>query len=163
MSNYSKIALLGLATALASAPSPVRAQDTPLDPRSSLAIDLPNDSPVTLLQADMGESRASARGGAMVLDLHVALKLRNSSQNRIRGVTMLVSAQEVTPGGKASVAVPSLDVRPGELFPLRIDLRLLRPLQPEGGPLVRVSLDGVLFQDFQFYGPNRLDSRRAMT
>ena len=52
-----------------------RAQDTPLDPHSSIAIDLPPDSPITLVSADMGESRASARGGAMYLDLHMSLKL----------------------------------------------------------------------------------------
>jgi hypothetical protein len=69
----------------------------------------------------------------------------------------------VTPGGKASVSVPSLDVPPGQNFPVHIDLRLLRPGQMGSGPLVQVSLDGVLFQDFSFYGPNRLDSRRAMT
>lgn len=98
----------------------------------------------------------------MVLDLRMSLSLRNSGQNRIRAITMVVSAQEVTPGGKASVAVPSLDVGPGEVFPLRIDLRLLRPLQQAGGPLVQIGLDGVLFRDLSFYGPNRLDSQRAM-
>ncbi|MEO7650333.1 MAG: hypothetical protein ABIZ80_07680, partial [Bryobacteraceae bacterium] len=152
----------GLLAALVLGGGAAIAQDTQLDPRSSIAIDLPADSPLTLLSADVGESRASARGGAMVLDLHLALKLRNASPNKIRSVTMLVLAQEITPGGKASVAVPSLDIAAGEIFPLRIDLRLLRPLQPEGGPLVKVSLDGVLFQDFKFYGPNRLDSRRSM-
>ncbi len=77
-----------------------RAQDTPLDPHSSIAVNLPPDSPVTLMSVDMGESRASARGGAMVLDLHMALKLRNNSPHRIRSLTMIVSAQEVTPGGR---------------------------------------------------------------
>jgi hypothetical protein len=76
---------------------------------------------------------------------------------------LLVQAQEVTPGGKGSVAVPSLDVRPGETFPIRIDLRLLRPLMAGGGPLAEVSLDGVLFEDLSFYGPDRLNSRRSMT
>jgi hypothetical protein len=93
----------------------------------------------------------------------MALSLRNSSSRTIRGVTLLVTAQEVTPGGKASVAVPSLNVAPGQAFPVRIDLRLLRPLQAGGGPLVKVSLDGVLFEGFDFYGPNRLNSRRSMT
>lgn len=138
------------------------AQEAPLDPRSSIKIDLPGDSPLGLMSADLGESRATARGGAMVLDLRMSLSLRNSSQKRIRGVTLLVSAQEVTPGGKASVAVPSLDVGPADVFPLRIELRLLRPLHAGAGPLVQVGLDGVLFHDSSFYGPNRLDSRRSM-
>jgi hypothetical protein len=139
------------------------AQDMPLDPYNSVKINLPADSPLTLISANLGESHASARGSAVVLDLNMALTLRNSSQSRVRGVTLLVAAQEVTPGGKASVTVPSLDVAPGQNFPVRIDLRLLRPGQVGGGPLVQVNLDGVLFQDLSFYGPNRLDSRRSMT
>ena len=102
-----------------------------------------------------------ARGGAMVLDLHMALKLRNNSFHRIRGVTMIVSAQEVTPGGRGSWA-RWLDVGAGEAFPLLIEIRLLRPLQRQTGPLVQVGLDGILFDNFSFYGPNRLDSKRTM-
>jgi len=75
---------------------------------------------------------------------------------------MIVSAQEVTPGGKGSVAIPCLDAAPGEVFQLPINIRLLRSLQAQGGPLVRVGLDGVLFDDFSFYGPNQLDSKRSM-
>lgn len=54
-------------------------------------------------------------------------------------------------------------VAPAEVFPIRIDLRLLRPLESGDGPLVRVDLDGVLFDDLSFYGPNRLNCRRSMT
>jgi hypothetical protein len=136
------------------------AQDQSL-PQSSIAINLPADAPVSLASADMGESRASARGGAMLLDLHMSLKLRNNSAHRIHGLTMIVSAQEVTPGGKGSFAT-WLDVGAGEVFPLLIDIRLMRPLQPQNGPLVQVGLDGILFNDSSFYGPNRLDSKRTM-
>ena len=153
----SKIAIL-----LVAAATVLCAQETPLDPYNSVKINLPPDSPLTLISADLGESHANMRGSAVVLDLNMALKLRNSSPNHVRGVTLLVAAQEVTPGGKASVAVPSIDVAPGDNFPVRINLRLLRPGQMGGGPLVQVSLDGVLFQDYSFYGPNRLDSRRSM-
>jgi hypothetical protein len=138
------------------------AQQGPLDPRASLRIDIPKDSPVTVVMADLGDSVVSARGSAMVIDLHSSLSLRNSGPQRVRGVTLLVTAQEVTAGGKASVSVPSLNVGAGETFPVRIDLRLLRPLFP-AGPLVEVSLDGVLFEDLTFYGPDRLNSRRSMT
>ena len=158
MSIRSKLAVVALGGFLAA-----WTQETTLDPRSSLKINFPKDSPVTLVSADWGESKASARGGAMILDLRTALSLRNSSQRRVRGVTLLVLAQEVTPGGKASVSVPVLDVGPGEAFPIRIDLRLLRPLQAASGPLVQVDLDGVLFDDLSFFGPNRLNSRRSMT
>lgn len=132
-------------------------------PASSAKINFPPDSPVALDSADWGESRTEARGGALVLDLHTALRLRNTSQMRIRGITLLVQAQEVTPGGKASVAVPSLDVHPGETFPIRVDLRLLRPMFNGSGPLAEIGLDGVLFEDLSFYGPDKLNSRRAMT
>ena len=126
-------------------------------------IDLPADSPVAVVSADFGDSNEMARGGAMLLDLHAALSLRNSSQRRIRGITLLVMAQDATPGGKGSVTVTSLDVGPGESFPLRIDLRLLRPLQASRGAPVEIGLDGVLFDDLGFYGPDKLSSRRALT
>jgi hypothetical protein len=126
------------------------AQDVPFDPRSSIQINLPADSPVSLLSSDVGESRATPRCGAMVVDLHMSLSLQNSGKQKIRGVTLLVTTQEMTPGGKASVAVPSLNIAPGQAFPIRIDLRLLRPLQASVGPLVKVSLDGVLFAGFDF-------------
>ena len=126
-------------------------------------IDLPKDSPVAVIASDYGDSNETARGGAMLLDLHAALTLRNSSQRRIRGITLLVTAQEVTPGGKGSVTVTSLDVAPFETFPLHIDLRLLRPLQAAGGAPVQIGLDGVLFDDLSFYGPDKLSSRRTLT
>jgi hypothetical protein len=132
------------------------------DSPSSVKVNLPPDSPLSLISADFGESRGTPRGGALVLDLRMHLSLRNSSQSHVRGVTLLVTAQEVTPGGKASVAVPSLNVAPGEVFPVRIDLRLLRPLQLPPGALVEIGLDGVLFDNFGFYGPDRLNSRRSM-
>jgi hypothetical protein len=132
-------------------------------PATSVKVNFPEDSPVSLISANWDESRTEARGGALVLDLHTALVLRNTTQQRIRGITLLVQAQEATAGGKGSVSVPSLDVRGGEVFPIRIDLRLLRPLLSAGGPLAEVKLDGVLFDDLTFFGPNRLNSRRAMT
>jgi hypothetical protein len=130
---------------------------------AAVKIDLPKDSPVSVITSDYGDSSETARGGAMLLDLHAALTLRNSTQHRIRGITMLVMAQEVTPGGKGSVTVTSLDVGPNETFPVRIDLRLLRPLQSTGGATVQIGLDGVLFDDLSFYGPDKLSSKRNLT
>jgi len=147
--------LLFLAAVLAASAQP--------PPRTgAFRINFPADSPVTLVSADWGESRTSTLGGALAIELRTALTLRNSGARRVRGVTLLVLAQEVAPGGKASVSVPSLDVRAAETFPVRIDLRLLQPLRA-GGALVEIGLDGVLFEDLSFYGPNRLNSRRAMT
>ena len=149
------LGFLGAATLLA--------QDVPLDPRSSISINFAKDSPVAVLNVATGESHATARGAALVLDLHMALTLRNLSASRIHGVTLRVVSQEVTLGGKGSVAYPSLNVGPGEAFPVRIDMQLVRPTQAAAGPLVEVNLDGVLFQDLSFYGDDRLNSRRTMT
>lgn len=99
----------------------------------------------------------------MVLDLHMSLTLQNIGQNRISGVTLRVVAQEAVGGGKGSVTYPSLNVGPGEVFPARIDMQLVRPTQMAGGPLVKVDVDGVLYQDLTFYGPDRLHSRRFLT
>ncbi len=125
-------------------------------------IDLPKDSPVAVLSADYGDSSETARGGALLLDLHAALSLRNSSQRTIHGITLAVTAQDVTPGGRGSVTVTSLDVAPGDTFPVRVDLRLLRPLQASSALPVVISLDGVLFDDLSFYGPDKLSSHRTM-
>ncbi len=139
------------------------AQETALDQASSVKIDLPADSPLTLLSSSMGESRATSRGGALVLDLHMGLTLRNGGTRHVRGVTLLITAQEFAPGGKGSVARPSIDVPPGQTFTVPVDIRLVRPVQQTAGPLVRVQLDGVLFDDLSFFGPNKLNSQRALT
>jgi hypothetical protein len=138
------------------------AQDTPLS-SGSFRFNLPKDSPVALIGIDNGQSRASMRGAAMVLDLHMALTLRNGGAGRIHGITLRVVSQEVAMGGKGSVTIPSLNVAPGEVFPVRIDMQLVRPNQAAGGPLVQVDLDGVLFHDLSFFGPDRLNSRRYLT
>ena len=133
------------------------------DAASSVKIDLPADSPVTLISTSMGQSRVTARGGMLVLDLHMSLTLRNSGNRRVRGVMLLITAQEFTPGGKGSVARPCIDVPAGQNFTLPVDIRLVRPVQQATGPLVHVQLDGVIFDDLTFYGPNRLNSQRSMT
>src|ERR1035438_9054397 len=111
------------------------AQDVPL-PGGSVSFTLPNDSPVASLGFSTGESRATARGAAMVVDLHLTVPLRNISSKRIRGITLRVVSQDVTLGGQASVSMPSLNVGPGEVVPVRIDRPLLRPTQASGGALV---------------------------
>src|SRR5580698_4660493 len=162
MSIFNRAGTVVLACAFVSAFA-VSAQETALDPSSSVKIDLPADAPLNLISTTMGDSRATSRGGAIVLDLHMGLTLRNSGSRHIRGVTLLITAQEFAPGGKGSVARPSIDVPPGENFTLPIDIRLVRPVRETAGPLVRVQLDGVLFDDLSFYGPNKLNSQRALT
>ncbi|MEP7353698.1 MAG: hypothetical protein ABI824_10745 [Acidobacteriota bacterium] len=129
-------------------------------------IELPKDSPVGLLKADFSNSSASPRGGTNVIDVSAVLSLRNSSGKRIRGITLAVYAQDIAPGGKGSFSVSSLDVAPGEVFPVRIENRLLRPLGSVGGgigPTVEIKLDGVLFDDLSFYGPDTLPSKNSLT
>src|SRR2546426_835159 len=94
------------------------------NPESAIHVSLASGSPLSVVGKDMGDSRVQARGGALVLDLHATVTLRNEGQKNIRGVTLVVLAQEMTPGGKGSVAVPSLNVAPGRNFPIRINLRL---------------------------------------
>jgi len=162
--SASAIAVLAVWSAM---PGVVCAQQTNLtagsDASSSVKIDLPADSPVTLISASTDQSRVSPRGGMLVLDLHMSLTLRNSGARSVRGVTMLVTTQESTPGGKGSVARPCIDVPSGQNFTVPVVIRLVRPVQQTNGPLVHVQLDGVLFDDLSFYGPNRLNSQRAMT
>ncbi len=150
-------ALVGLAFG----PGPVRAQEQQFDPNTSVKFNLPPDSPVSLLTWDVNQSRASMRGGALTLDIHMDVSLRNSAARRVRGITMLIVSQESLPVGRASVS-RLIDVGPGEAFPLHVDVRLLRPATATG-PLIQVNLDGVLFDDLNFYGPNRLESKRTLT
>lgn len=134
----------------------------PLSPNSTMQVSFPPDSPLKLIHADWGDSRESVRGGARQLDLRTGLVLCNVSSQRVRGVTLQVTAQEMTPGGRASVSVPSIDVGPGETFPVHIEVQLLRPVQSTDGPLVQIGLDGVLFADLSFYGPDKLKLQRNM-
>jgi hypothetical protein len=154
MSNRLPVALLGAACLMA--------QDTAISP-DAVNINLPSNAPLAIRGVSMGNSRAIARGAALSLDLHMAVTLENKSGNRIHGVMLRVVTQEVVPGGKASVTYPSLNVGPGESLPVRIEMQLLRPTQLANGPLVQVDLDGVLFQDLSFFGPDRLNSRRTLT
>lgn len=123
---------------------------------------LPEGGPVELVSADWGNSAASPRGGAVLVDLHATLTMRNSSPRRIRAISLQVVAQELAPGGRGAVTRPGLDVAPREEFSMRIDMRLMRPLAPQAAVLAEVALDGVLFDDLTFFGPNRMNARRTM-
>lgn len=122
-------------------------------------IDLPLDSPVAVLSADFSNSTATPRGGMYIVDVRGTLSLRNTTQRRIRGITLAVYA----PGGKGSFSIPSLDIAPGDAFPIQIESNLRRPLsEANGGPTVEVKLDGVLFDDLGFFGPNTLGTQRQL-
>lgn len=138
------------------------AQTNPPSLSPSFAVDFPPDSPVTFASANWEAIEVEPRAGMALLRVRATLSLKNTSNQSIRGITLVVSSQEVTPGGKASISVPGLNVKPGDVFPVRIDLRLLQPPNGAVAPTVRIGLDGVLFEHLAFYGPNLLNSRRRM-
>lgn len=129
-----------------------------------IAVEFPHDSPVLPVSVNLGPSTARVKGVSMALDLHASLLLRNIGEKVISGLTLRVEAEDLTPSGKGSVTVPSLDVEPGEVFPVRIDMELLRPFNvgKGGGPVVQVALDCALFKDLSAYGPDRVKSKREL-
>jgi hypothetical protein len=157
MFNNTTIRLIVAALAI---PAGMLAQDAPLS-NSSISIDLGKDSPVVLVGSTTGESRATSRGSALLIDLHLSLSLRNTGSKRIHSLKLGVVAQEVAVGGKGSVSQTGMNVGPGETFPVRIDTQLMKPAQ-SAGPMVEVKLDGVLFDDLSFYGPD-LNAQRTLT
>src|SRR5690242_4695624 len=87
-----------------------------------LDVEFPRDSPVLTVSFSLAPSTARIRGASIALDLHASLVLRNTSARPISGLTLRVDAPDLLPSGKGSVMVPSLDVQPGEVFPVRLDL-----------------------------------------
>ena len=138
------------------------AQEAPL-PKESIHVNLTKDTPLAMKSITSDQSRITARGAAMVVDLKMSMTLQNTSPNRLHGVTLRVVSQEAVGGGKGSVTYPSLNVGPGETFPVRIEMQLVRPTQFASGTLVEVDVDGLLYQDLTFFGPDRLHSRRFLT
>jgi hypothetical protein len=161
MANNFQRALLLAAAGLVAATLPAVAQER-IDPANSIKFDINDDAPVQLVSSDSTESRVTSRGGALVIDLHVLAKLKNRGGDTIRSVRLLLVAGEATPGGKMASSAATANVAPGETFDMRIDGRLLRPVRVDAGPLVRVKLDGVLFKNYDFYGPDLLKSHRQM-
>jgi hypothetical protein len=129
-----------------------------------LDVSFPRDSPVLPVTVSLGPTTMRPRGASLSMDLRASLLLRNTGTRTISGLTLRVEAQDLTPSGKGSVTVPSLQVHPGEVFPVRIELGLQRPfsINRNEGAAVQVSLDCALFADFSSYGPDQLHSRRAL-
>src|SRR5215469_4320807 len=149
----------GVALAVIIAPAQVWPQDAPLS-TSNVSVKFPADSPVVFVDATTGESRTAASGAALLIDLHLSLTLRNIGSRRVHSVKLGVVAEKVALGGKGSQSYTGMNVGPGETFPVRIDTQLMKPFQ--GGPLVVVQLEGVLFDDLTFYGTD-LNAQRTMT
>src|ERR1700733_2549642 len=121
---------------------------------------LQSDAPLKLISDDWDTSE-TPQGGALSVNVRETLVFSNASQRHIHGVTLSVVSQEVTPGGKGSVSLPSMNIGPNETFPVNVNLHLLRPI----GVIhpIEVQLDGVLYDDLSFYGLDKLHSRRTMT
>jgi len=132
-----------------------------------LAVEFPHDSPVLPVSYNLlGPTNPRVQGTSLAIDVHLSLLLRNTGVKPVSGITLSVEAQSLGPSGKGSVTVPSLHIEPGEVFPVRVDMQLLRPFnaavgQP-GVAMVRVSLDCALFADLTAYGPDKLGSRRGL-
>jgi hypothetical protein len=129
-----------------------------------VSIDFPRDSPVLLVSSTMGSSTARVRGTSMEIDLHASAVLRNVGTKPLAGLTMRVETPDMQ-AGKGSVKVPSLTALPGETFPVRIDIQILRPLASARSAtlsLVQVALDCALFADLTSYGPDLLHSRHSL-
>jgi hypothetical protein len=154
---------LAAVAALCAAPCAFAQAPGVASPNFNGRVDFQDDSPVVSTSTSWTGSTAQPRGGALIIDVHASLTLRNTDKRRIRGLTLVVTAQQDVMAGKGSVSLPTLDVGPGESFPVKVDVSLLRPLQQGGGPLVDIKLDGVLFDDLSFYGPNQLKSKRTLT
>jgi hypothetical protein len=129
-----------------------------------LDVAFPKDSPVLIVSSGLGSTTAHLRGTSIALEIHTSLLLRNTGTKTINGLTLRVDAEDLTPKGRGSVTVPSLDVQPGDVFPVRVDMELVRPfsVQRTEAPLVQVSLDCALFNDMTAYGPDKLGSKRAL-
>jgi hypothetical protein len=162
MSTGNRLGRVGAAAVLVAVwwCAPARAEDE----GRWLNVEFPRDSPVLVVSFGLGPTTARPRGMSMALDLHASVTLRNTGTKPISGLTLRVEAQDLTPSGKGSVTIPSLNVLPGEVFPVRVDMELLRPFSvaKSEGALVRVSLDCALFNDLTAYGPDTLGSRRAL-
>jgi hypothetical protein len=129
-----------------------------------LDVQLPHDSPVLLVGFNMSPTTVTVRRSSMLLDLHETLVLRNVGNQPICGLTLRVEAQDLTPYGKGSVIKPSLFVLPGEEFPVKVDMQLIRPISAtkSESAMVQVTLDCALFSNLTAYGPDKLNSRRTL-
>ena len=126
------------------------------------------ESPLAVASRDCSASEIRPRGGAVVIDLNCRLELRNDSKKAIRGaalaVSTLPSAGTSSAGGRASVFAPSLNVAPGDAFPIEVRVRLVRPLPGQAaGPLAEIAVDGALFTDLAFAGVDKTGSSERLT
>ena len=124
------------------------------EPEKAIDIRLAPDVPLSILSRDVSETTIQILGAVMVIDLRCALEIRNDSSHYLRGLILGVVTQPLSPGGKASVGLPSLNVAPDETVAARVDLRLIRPFPLQSEHAVSVEVDGVLLSNLTFHGPD---------
>ena len=140
------------ATALLALCGPLVAADP------DVAVEVPASVPLEVVDSNFEESDFEPRGGALVIELAGSVRFRHTGPNAVRAVTLAVDAGQGGLGGRAAVALPSLNARNGDEFGVRVNLRLVRPLPLSGGPAVRIATDAVLFDTLAAAGPDRLNS-----
>lgn len=163
MSTASNLRFIGQAAALLLLLAPVMLHAA--DEKGKwFGVEFPHDSPVVSVGFDFGPSTITSRGPSMVIDLHAALTLRNVGTKPICGLTLRVEAQDLSPHGRGSVIKPSLFVLPGEEFPVKVDMQLVRPISAarSESAMVQVTIDCALFSDLKAYGPDKLNSKRTL-
>ncbi len=133
------------------------------DPSDAIRVSVAPGVPLSVASKDAGQTRVQVQGSLMIIELRCDLILRNESSQFLRGVTFAVLTDRHAAGGKATVALPSLNIEPEATFPATLNLRLIRPLPASADDVIEVDVDGVLLADLSFYGPDRFHSRRRMT
>ena len=132
------------------------------DPAQAVHVAIAPDIPLSLVSKDLSSTRVQIMGAIMVVNLKCRLEVRNDSTRFLRGLVMGVVTAKHSPGGKASVALPSLNIAPDDTTELSVDLKLVRPFPPNTDHAVNVDIDGALFTNLVFRGPNEFDSRRKL-
>jgi hypothetical protein len=132
------------------------------DPSNAIRVSVAPDVPLSVASKDASQTRVQVQGSLMIIELRCDLTLRNESSQYLRGVTFAVLTDRHAAGGKATVAMPSLNIGPEATFPAKLNLRLIRPLPASADDVIEVDVDGVLLADLTFYGPDRFHSQRRM-
>jgi hypothetical protein len=132
------------------------------DPSNAIRVSVGPEVPLSVAGKDASQTRVQVQGSLMIIELRCNLTLRNESSQYLRGITFAVLTDRHAAGGKATVAMPSLNVEPEATFPVKLNLRLIRPLPASADDVIEVDVDGVLLADLTFHGPDRFHSRRRM-
>ena len=133
------------------------------DPAQAIVFRAAPETGLELVGRDFSRTQISIRGAAAVVELRCRLTLVNRTERTLRSVALAIQSAPGSPGGKATVTAPSLSVARGEEFPVDVSLRLVRPLPAPGAPLAEIVVDGVLYADLSFRGPDETAARRRMT